>query len=269
MAHMRRRFVSLVLLCAAPIVGCGTSNLTSNTNGNGTSPSLSGNWQIQIGNAITSPPQSLYMLGAIQTQGSQVTGIFSDFGACLPPISTLTGTIDSSGNLTLDSGFLVTKLQVPANPQTTPAIGTLTGGGYLCQALLSGSAIGMQIAPLTGTYTGTVVAANSNPPSTTGIATLVLTQSATANATGQFPLTGTLQFASPLCTNTVAVTGTISGTGYTLASTPAGTPPVSNATVSGFDSQGGATLPATSLSFAAGPCNIGGAAFYAGTLTRQ
>src|ERR1017187_8837535 len=39
--------------------------------------SLTGNWQIQAGTAITSPPTVPYLVGALQDNGGQLSGTFS------------------------------------------------------------------------------------------------------------------------------------------------------------------------------------------------
>jgi hypothetical protein len=49
-----------------------------------------------------------------------------------------------------------------------------------------------------------------------GTGTLTLTQSSTPNASGQFPLTGTVTFPAGSDLNSYPLTGTISGEGLTL-----------------------------------------------------
>jgi hypothetical protein len=235
----------LPLLLAIPgLTGCGTSPTNPITS------ALSGNWQIQAGTTITSPPTGFYIVGAIQTQGSQVTGTFTNQVACSPTVSDYTGSINSAGDLTLDATYDQAKLLAPAAPYT-PTTGTLYGGGYLCLAVWGGPAVGLEIPPFNGTYTGTLTSSTS----ATGTATLKVTQTSSPNANGQFPVSGTLDFTSSSCTSTTNVTGTISGTVVALTST--------GTTVSAYDNAGGATLP-TTVAFTSGAC---GATPYAGTLT--
>ena len=233
-----------VLFWAACLAGCGSTPKTP------VNPALSDNWQIQVGTSITSPPTGMYILGAIQTEGSQVTGIFSNYMPCSPATSTYTGSMDSSGDLTLTAPFDQAKILVPAI-RYAMTTGTLSGGGYLCNVVGGGAAVAIEIPPFNGTYSGTLTASASS----SGTAVLTVAQAATPNAAGQFPVTGTLQFTATGCSSTSDVTGTISGTVVKL--TAAG------ATIAAYDNAAGAALP-TTLTFAAAPCN---AAPFTGTLS--
>lgn len=182
------------------------------------------NWQIQAGSAITSPPNSYpSFIGAIQTQGTQVSGIF------IPITSTGSGTAlefggalnASTNDVTLSTYGYGFGLTPPSTPYTLTPVGVIGGcvyppnyPGAECLAIFSVPSTGVQIADLTGTYTGTL--ANSATPSMSGTATLTLAQSATPDANGAFPLAATIVFPASSDLGTDPLTGTVSGEGLTL-----------------------------------------------------
>ena len=269
-AHRLSVFI-LSAACFTTLSGCAAVN-TGQT-ANPISEAVN-NWQIQSGTTITPSGQSpVFMTGAMQIQGSQVTGTFITDAICPAqpnPVENFTGTYNAStGALTLTAapiGNIYVQLTIPSTASTV-AVGTMNATGEICALALQGPAVGIEIAPLAGTYTGTATAASSNPPPSapaTGVATLTLTQATPANASAQFPISGTLQFtaSSNACSNSTAVTGTISGTGFSLASTTPGI------TISGSDSASSDNLSVTNITFANGPCNTGTAATYAGSLVK-
>ena len=68
--------------------GCATSSTAVS------SPTPSGtytNWLIEGNSTLISPPVGQYMSGALQINGTQVTGTFSSHFACTPPTGTYTG----------------------------------------------------------------------------------------------------------------------------------------------------------------------------------
>jgi hypothetical protein len=165
------------------------------------------NWQIQAGSAITSPPNTYpSFLGAIQIQGTQASGIFTSVvaaGTTGQPLD-YTGTFDSSTenvNLaTFGYGFDYTQ---PTTPYTLVPVGVIGGCVYPptytgpeCLAIAAIPSVGVQIAPLNGTYSGTLTGTITQGTSTsiTGTATLTLTQLSTPTSSGKFPLTGTVTF---------------------------------------------------------------------------
>jgi hypothetical protein len=122
----------------------------------------------------------------------------------------------------------------------------------------------VEIAPLTGTYVGTLT--DNSSLSLSGTATLVLTQASTPNSSGQFPLSGTITFPSGSGFGTVPLGGTVSGEGITLSdSSAAPNSPTVNVTASA--SPDGSQITVSNLLYS----NFGpGAVFiYTGTLTRQ
>ena len=113
-----------------------------------------------------------------------------------------------------------------------------------------------------------------------GSVSVVLTQSATPNAQGQFPLTGSLSFSGGGCSSTTAVSGTVSGVGVTLASAPGPVvgqkyvsviatidPAASQVIINGTLSQGSLT----DVVFEPSPCSTvaSSSSTYYGTLTLQ
>jgi hypothetical protein len=220
------------------------------------------NWQIQAGTAITSPPNTYpSFLGAIQVQGTQATGIFTTVYA--PGTPTPSSTVEdyagsfvaSTGNVTLATfgyGFDYTQ---PATPYTLVPVGVIGGCVYPptytgpeCLAIASVPSVGVQIAPLNGTYTGTLSGTlNTYSPFTstpiTGTTSLTLTQSTTPNASGQFALTGTITFPSSSGMSPVTLPGLISGIPIWLNNEPC-VVPFSEYAVCNISSQTGSTLNA-------------------------
>lgn len=271
---MRLRFLStgnrfLALIALASLSGCTT--LTSPySSGNLTSATTSTNWQFEGGSSITATGLVL-LTGTMQIQGSQVTGTFRSNIPCLdvPQPVTLAGTYNpTTGALNIKPtgifSFINVNVVVPADP-TQIASGTIGGGGNVCAIAFQGPGVGIEVPTLTGTYTGTIAdtAPTPAPGVQPGTVTLTLTQSTTANTSAQFPLTGTFQFASSACSVSIPVAGTISGVGFTLASTNS-----TAVTITGADASGGDTLTAVTALFPSGLCNAFSAT-YTGTLTLQ
>ncbi len=226
-----------LLLPAAMLIGCTVSPSSSSDT---TVPLPSGdwtNWQIQAGAAMTSPPDTYpSFLGAIQIQGTQASGIFSTVES--------TGTsaaLDYSGTYASSTGdiALVTHgfefdFTQPGSPYTVVPV-AVTGGCVgspppACLAITSSPSVGVEIAPLNGTYSGTLT--DSVDPSFSGTATLTLTQSATPNAGGSFSLGGKLTFPVSSGFGTYPISGTISGEGVTLYDPTPGIVPVVSLTAS-------------------------------------
>jgi hypothetical protein len=182
------------------------------------------NWQIQAGTAITSPPSTYpSFVGAIQTQGSQASGIFTDvYPPGTPtPSSTVfdyTGTFDpTTQSVSLFSSAYYLSLAEPTTLYTLTPVNVIGGcidptpSGANCTAIFEIASVGVEIAPLNGTYTGTLT--DSATPSLSGAGSLTLTQSTTPNSSGAFALTGTITFPT---LGTFPLTGTVSGEGITL-----------------------------------------------------
>jgi len=266
---MSGRLPHLLLVSLMPLAGCAAGNFVPIN----PSPGLTGNWQIQSGTAITSGPTSpVFITGALQQQGSQVTGVFTVDSFCTTqPTFNFTGTVDASGNLALTAtpfSVVAVKLAIPTNP-TTVANGTLGAFGEICALAWEGPAVGVRIASVTGTFTGPVTANATTPPApiSSGSVSLSLTQASTANASGQFPVAGELTFTGGGCTSNTAVTGTISGEGIVLGSSAGG----SSVSFAGATDPATSAIAGSAIQFPAVPCSGGSStpSSYAGTLTRQ
>jgi hypothetical protein len=185
------------------------------------------NWQIQAGTAISSPPSTYpSFLGAIQIEGSQASGIFSTVnstgsGSALDYGGTFNSSTDAIAMTTEGYGFSYTE---PTTPYTLLPVSVIGGcvypPGYTgaeCNAIFSSPSVGVGIAPLNGTYTGTLT--SSSTPGISGAATITFTQSSTPNAEGSFPLTAAVTFPSDsiIGTETYPLTGTVSGEGLSLS----------------------------------------------------
>ena len=262
-----------LLLPAAVLIGCTVPSATS------TSPAGAWqNWQIQAGTAITSPPTELYFTGAVQTQGTQSTAVFTTGGLAgtgpvtvssfLGTYNSSTGAVELQPATTTSAAYAIsytapsTNAVIPVN--VTGGCVAPFGGGAVCNAIFSVPSVGVEIASLTGTYTGTLT--DSSAPTLSGPATLVLTQTTTPNSSGQFPLSGTITFPAGSTFGTAPLGGTVSGEGITLSDSSAA-PNSPTVNVSASASPDGSQITVTNLLYS----NFGpGAVFiYTGTLTRQ
>ncbi len=282
MVGMTFRVSSLLLCCLMPLAGCGAGSLLSSA---GAVPNLSGNWQIQSAAGTTGgalPTAGLLLLGSLTSQGSNVSGTFRLSNLALPngctlnQVVTVSGSVDSNRSLNLTSasfGGSILTVQLAIPPVLTSfGTGTIAVSGSTC-TYPSAPAIGVQVAPVTGTYSGTLTAANtvSTAPIQTGTGTLLLTQNAIPQSDGEYPLTGTLQFNGGGCNNTVAVAGTASGVGITLATAPASQFVLSQDTMTGAVNPTATQILNSYVLYALGPCNAGVTSFssYTGSFTRQ
>ena len=247
----------LLLLPLAALLACGSSATPA-------TQSLDGNWEVQ---GVMSG--ALLLNGAIQGQGSQYTGTFANADIpCSPPVINFTGTVDSAGDLNLTSNFVQLSLPTvaPSDPQEN-AVGTLSGGGYLCQTTFSTPITGTLIAPLTGTYSGTTIETASTlvSPIPTATISLALIQSAAPNTNGQFPVSGSLTFTGGGCSQLIQVGGTVNGVGVALVSIG------SNAvTIAAATNPAASQIIPNSILFSPAPCASGNSSStYAGVLTLQ
>jgi hypothetical protein len=268
----------LVCLAGCNVVATPTTQTTTGTTTPVTpanSSAIDGNWQIQqtstaTGNTITFPPTGIYLVGALQGSDSALTGTFNNYYSTgvNPAVSSYSGTYDSSTgtlDLSLASGSESVDLTVPSAPNTVASgsiitsCGTPVAGTAECTWSAKLPAVGVEVAPLNGTYTGTLsgtltTTAQPTPSAVSGTASLVLTQSTTPNSSGQFPLTGTITITwisdavnGLSATNTLS--GTISGIGITLSTTgpiPAGGPVF---TIAGYTNPTATQFTVTNLNF--------------------
>jgi hypothetical protein len=275
---MRSRASIALLLALACLLGCGLpytplSSTPSLPSGNWT------NWQIQAGATITSPPNTYpSFLGAIQIQGTQASAIFTTVeatGSGTPldytgGYSTPTGSI---GLMTQEFEFGITE---PATPYTLTQIGIIGGcvspptdTGAECGAIFGVPSVAVQIAPINGTYTGTLTVPcppyTSSCPASSGTGSLTLIQSTTPRPDGSFFLNGTLTFPPSSGFGTYPVSGIISGEGITLYDpTPGVTPLVS---LAASTNPAGTQVTISNLAYSSGGTVI--LATFTGTLTHQ
>jgi hypothetical protein len=277
---MKSRLRFALLIPLATLLGC-TLPTTPTT---GTPPAPTGNWdnwQIQAGTTITSPPAGLYFVGAVQIQGTQASAVFTTSGFGAPSAGNGTEVLDFSGTYNSSTG-LVDLLPATSNsaaygigfaaPSTNTVIpiGIVTGcvyplnyTGVECLALIAiDPAVGVEIAPLNGTYVGTLT--DSAAPSMSGTGSLTLTQSTTPNADGSFSLTGTLTFPASSGFGTQPLSGTISGEGITLYDPTPGIVPVVSLTAS--TNPAATQITVSDLAFAVTASDI---VTFTGTLTLQ
>jgi hypothetical protein len=122
--------------------------------------------------------------------------------------------------------------------------------------------VAVEVAPLTGTYAGTLTDATT--PSMSGTGTLILTQSSTPNSSGAFPLTGTLTFPGSSDLGAVPLAGTVSGEGMTL-SDPSAAPNSPSISFTASANPTATQIAISTLTYG----GSGATATFAGTLTRQ
>jgi len=237
------------------------------------------NWQIQAGpstlvppTALTSPPTGVYLVGAMQIQGSQATAVFQTNAASGGAgIVNFSGSFDSTTSvLAINStpAYLGVQLTLPSNP-TNLATGNMTvgcqpppAGGATCTVIALLPAAGAEIAPLNGTYTGTLTGSAS--PGMSGTGSLTLTQSTTPVASGAFPLTGTITFPTSSGFGAYTLSGMISGEGITLYDPTPGIVPVVSLTAS--TNPAATQITVSNLAFAVTASDI---VTFTGTLTLQ
>jgi hypothetical protein len=273
-----------LLLPVAALLGCTVPPAT--TSPAATPTGAWQNWQIQAGTAITSPPNTYpSFLGAIQIQGTQASGIFIPIDANgSGPALDLAGAFNASTeDVTLATyGTGIGYIQ-PATPYTLVLVDVIGGcvyppsyTGVECNALVDLSpAVGVQIAPLNGTFTGTltgsfgILGSNVTPIPITTTASLPLTQSSTPNSSGAFPLTGIVTFTSTSDLSTTTLTGTVNGEGISIENAPTANPVASPTITLAASANPTATqITITNLAYT-GPAVTDPYASLTGTLTLQ
>ena len=269
-SSMRTRASIALLLPLACLLGC-TLPYTPPAS---TSTTLNGFWVFTDNGSY--PPGAVFLTGAFQSQGSQVSGIFTGGIPCSPQVHNFSGMLEPSGTLDLAAPFAGAQLQVSTD--LTSATGSAGGGGNLCLAMLEASSItGTQIATtpsasLTGTFAGSVAESASNITLPIGNASvsLALTQPPTLNPGIQSPLTGSLTFTSTGCTSTIPVTGTLNGFWINLASAPVtgSTPAVSIVAATNPDAS---QITAGTIVYTPSPCSAvnSSSTTYQGVIARQ
>ncbi len=204
---MRAKACSAVLLLPfALVVGCGSSSSSFMTTAQNPY-TFSGDWEASAILGMTTQPPIEGFVGTLSASNGIVTGglvplpSFALTGvACAAPTLTpvpVTGTIDSSGNLnvTLPVGAGTATLTATLSSNLeTEAAGSFKIAGGTCATAATPMQMA-QYAPLSGTYTG-IFLATILPTGVQGnfitTATAVLTQSATPNSNGLYPINGTV-----------------------------------------------------------------------------
>jgi len=277
---MKVRAWFAIYWAAMTMAGCSAPPATISVS---PTPDLTGNWQIQS-NVDTSqiPPAGVLLVGALQNTGSQVSGTFRFSNLAQPAqcgldqVVTVTGSLDSKNNLALTSSALpngnTVKIALAINAAQAPYYsGTIEVDGTAC-TFPSTTALGAQIANATGTYTGTLPPGTVITPGTgpSAMVSLAFTQSATPQADGQFPVTGTLNYTVGTCSGSVSLSGTISGVGLIL-STPGGLLASPQASFIGGVSPAATSISAGSFYSDPAPCSTDptSSATYSGTLTHH
>jgi hypothetical protein len=224
------------------------------------------------------------LFGALESTGSQVTGTFRFANLGQPTqcgldlVVTVSGSLDSKNNLTLTSSAmpngttLKVSLGITGLQQPYSGTGSIEVDGPTCTFPSTG-AIGEQIQNATGTYAGTLTPGTLLSPGSgpSAAVSLALTQSATPQSDGEFPVAGSFNYTVGRCMGSAALSGTVSGVGVILSS--ASVPPANLQVVSfvGATNTTATSISAGLLEFAPAPCSTDptSIADYTGTLTRQ
>jgi len=211
---MKLRSLS-ILAALAGLVGCGGSPGNSPTSGSPANiPNITGNWELletstqapYTGDATTVGVYLASTEGAVAGDSSFAPVCSS---VCLWPSNDtnidpyLTGTIDANGNVALTSQYpdgAAPTFDVTAKTSGT----TLEDGTYTITYTSSGSSsvvdrgtvTGSMIAPVNGTYAGTVVSSTSDKPMAV---TATLSQTSAADNLGYLYLNGSVAFTSSSC----------------------------------------------------------------------
>jgi hypothetical protein len=226
---MKVRALFVLYWAAMTLAGCGSPPTTSTSNP--VPPDLTGNWQIQSSvDPGQTPPVGIVLFGALQSSGNQVSGTFRYTDLAHPAtcglirVVNITGSVDSKNNLSLNSSTMPNGttikvfLEMAGSQQPYSGTGTIEVDGSTC-TFPSTVAIGNQILSTSGTFAGTLapgtlVSPGSGPSATIS---LVLAQSATPQSDGQYPATGTLNYAVGSCAGSASLSGTVSGSAVILS----------------------------------------------------
>ena len=239
-------------------------------------PNFTGNRQIQTYRGF-----GTVLVGSLVEQGSKFTGTFrfadlDPSSTCGPAYQTvsLTGTMNTTGLLTLQTSRLTSGSTVQGTLQEQTSAyginyGTIAVVGSGCQYALA-SSFGILIAPVNGTFIGTLQRGTSVNNSQPGSTYLSLGQSATAAADGQFPMTGSLSFSGTNCSSSANLTGTVSGENLQLSSPPDPVTGISEVNISAVPNVSATQLAEVTVTFGSGPCAAGVAPFnqYSGMLSK-
>ena len=268
MTRISLRFLAAAI-AASLLFGCNLGGSNSTTYA---TQDFTGNWYLTI-----SDPAGPYTItsftGAMTGQGQNITAVFrATSTGCVSSTFDIAfaGSQTADGKLTLNSTNLPNNVAtitatssgvIPFTNGIVPFLGGLvvTGSG---PCAMGGIALrGEEIAPLTGTFIGSLT-------SLAGVAstfTVALTQSA-ANSDGQFPESGTITVAGSGCTNVFSLTGMVTGLTLTATLTPTSGPPATATLLTG-PPYGNTTAPLEfSINITGTGCN---ASTFTGSLNKQ
>ncbi len=210
MRHSLSSSCALLFAALLPLAGCAVSNTSSTapTTPSQSSSSITGNWQGSlVATAGTAPltafAGSFSQNGSQSSAGQYTTAVLHVSGPCFvdSPLLPLQGN-NSAGTIGLDS-YTVNGQSLHLS-STASATGSTMQGTYTvaggCANGASGTFTASRVAPLTGTFTGTVAAGSSAGP---GVS-LALSQAADTTGSGTFLLTGSLTLAGTGCSLSAA-----------------------------------------------------------------
>lgn len=195
-----KKFASLLagssLALSIVLAGCSGDGKTSRPP---SYPNVNGNWGITASSSVYQGAITPVGVQLTENNGS-VSGIAHLVSACYAITDTvpLTGSEDSSGNLTLTSSAV--NNQVLSITGNVSSASSLTGGTYSiaggCGANDKGTVAGGMVSSISGTYTGTLksLANNASYP-----ISAALTQSTTVDTNGFEHLAGTATFTGSSC----------------------------------------------------------------------
>jgi len=195
--HFRAAFA---LSIATILAGCAGHGGTSITTPPANPYTFSGDWVAQT-NGLTSVPVGKF-IGALTAANGVISGTLVPMpgGSCTAvftsPPTAVSGTVDSTGKLTITlpvTGGTATITAILGTNLNAPSTGTYQITGGTCPMTSTSMTI-VEYAPVTGTYTGTFtdLAGLLGSNSSTITVSAVLLQSATPDAIGAFPVTGTV-----------------------------------------------------------------------------
>lgn len=203
---MKRTVICAAVCAALFALGCGGGDggsPHSPDNNDSTAKIIGGNWAILASSAVYANQQA--MIGGSLTQsGAALTATMHIFATSecydLETAVHFTGTVSGATiRLTSEpvSGQVITVTGTITSNRTIAGTYTIEGG---CAAGDRGSASALAVDPISGTWK-----AREQSGSQSIVTTAVLTQAATANLDGIFPLTGTVSFTGPTCVKTATL----------------------------------------------------------------
>ena len=203
-------WLGILTLGAAVLGGCsrggsgsGSGSGSSGGSGStgGTAVNVTGNWQIQL-TPTNSPAPISSMAGYLHQQGqgtsqfltaalqAQTSGCFAD-ASTVPMYGGTSGSYVNLTSFAVDNQTLSINVQANSGGNQFTGVYSIAGG---CADGAKGTATGTEYAPLTGTYTGSVM--GSSPAVQLSLS---LSQTAEGTGIGDFPVSGSATFSGISC----------------------------------------------------------------------